>query len=97
MADSNPAFNFAQTPIVTEAGYATGDMVLLLQTLIMQAARSTPITVLFDNLPANPYLGQPAAILDSTTAIWGAVIAGGGAFGVLGVWTGANWTVMGKA
>jgi hypothetical protein len=96
MGISDPAFNLAGSPIVTDGRYAERDFVLLLQTLITQAARSTPVIVTFDELPASPYLGQPAVITDSTTNTWGATIAGGGAFGVLGVWTGVTWTVMGR-
>jgi len=31
--------------------------------------------------------------MDSTTAVWGAVIAGGGAYRVLAYYNGTNWTV----
>jgi hypothetical protein len=37
-----------------------------------------------------------AAINNSTTNVWGAVIAGGGANSVLAFYNGTNWTVIGK-
>lgn len=40
--------------------------------------------------------GSLAAIMDSSTAVWGATIAGGGANHVLGYSDGSAWTVIGK-
>lgn len=51
----------------------------------------------FAAIPASrQVLGGQVAVTDSTTAVWGAVIAGGGANTVLAWWNGANWTVTGK-
>lgn len=50
---------------------------------------------LFAALPGSPVLGMLAVVTDSTTAAWGATIAGTGALTVLGFFNGANWTVAG--
>lgn len=52
----------------------------------------------FASLPAASAAneGAIAAITDSTTAAWGAVIAGGGANHVLAYSDGTAWTVAGK-
>jgi hypothetical protein len=92
-----PVFNLASSPIVTKEGYPTTDLVLLLQFLIQQAVLPIPTLGTFADLPVATVYGQQAIISDSSTAVWGAVIAGGGANLVLGVWTGTDWTVMGKA
>lgn len=47
----------------------------------------------FANLPIDPTVGQLATVSDSSTAVWGAVIAGGGANQVLGHFNGSVWTV----
>lgn len=52
--------------------------------------------VLFADLPGVPTLGMVRTITDSSTAVWGANIAGSGANQVLGWWNGSNWTVIGK-
>ena len=51
--------------------------------------------VIFAALPALPVLGMIACITDSTTATWGATIAGSGSHEVIGWYNGTNWTVMG--
>lgn len=56
--------------------------------------RAEPDT--FANLPATPQEGMIRSITDSSTATWGAVIAGGGANRVLAYYNNANWTVIGK-
>ena len=50
----------------------------------------------FAGLPVPPrvVVGETALINDSTVNTWGAVIAGGGTFLVLGFWNGVDWTVM---
>lgn len=48
----------------------------------------------FADLPATPAEGMIAAITDSSTATWGATIAGGGANNVLAYYNGSNWTVF---
>jgi len=50
----------------------------------------------FASLPSVPQEGMLMAITDSTTAVWGAAIAGGGANHVLGFFNGAAWTVVAK-
>lgn len=45
--------------------------------------------------PQAPTLGQMACVSNSNTIVWGAVIAGGGANGVLAFFNGTNWTVAG--
>lgn len=49
----------------------------------------------FANLPAASaaFEGSLASIIDSTTAIWGATITGGGSNHVLAYCDGTNWTV----
>lgn len=54
----------------------------------------TPIA--YASLPGTPSIGMLMSISDSTTAVWGAVVAGGGANGVLARYNGVNWTVVGK-
>lgn len=54
----------------------------------------TPQT--YATLVAPSQSGAMVVISDSTTQAWGAVIAGGGAFTVLGWWNGTAWTVIGK-
>lgn len=92
-----PVFNLLQSPLTTKAGYVTTEGLMLLQFLITQAVQAIPTYGTFADLPVATFYGQQAIILDSTTDVWGAVIAGGGALPVLGIWTGTNWTVMGKA
>lgn len=46
--------------------------------------------------PASSSQGRLATVTDSTTAVWGATIAGGGGNVVLAFCDGANWTVAGK-
>lgn len=50
----------------------------------------------FAALPASPEEGMMAWVNDSSTATWGATIAGGGANKVLAVFNGTVWTVAGK-
>lgn len=46
-------------------------------------------------LPGSPAAGMFAYVTDSSTATWGATIAGGGANKVLAWYNNANWTVIG--
>lgn len=50
----------------------------------------------FADLPASPVVGETRGVTDSTTAVWGATIAGGGANAVGAIWNGSNWTVWAK-
>jgi hypothetical protein len=52
--------------------------------------------VAFSALPASPSEGMMMRVTDSTTATWGAVIAGGGSNHVTAIYTGTAWTVFGK-
>jgi hypothetical protein len=52
--------------------------------------------ILFANVPASPVEGMLVAITDSTTAVWGATITGGGANHVLAYFDGVSWTVAAK-
>ena len=63
--------------------------------LSLQAGFSFPSGA-YNNLPMDPAEGQLHGVTDSTTAVWGAVIAGGGANHVLGYFNGTAWTVAGK-
>lgn len=63
--------------------------------LSLQAGFSFPSKE-YNNLPMDPTEGQLQAVSDSTTAVWGAVIAGGGANHVLAFFNGTAWTVAGK-
>ena len=67
----------------------------LLDALVRQLSGINRV-VPFASAPANPSLGQTSWFSDSTTNAWGAIIAGGGADKVLGIWNGTNWTVMAK-
>ncbi len=77
--------------------------VTLLNTLGLYAGERTgdnqyPLqlpSVLFADLPAAPVVGTLIMVTDSTTAVWGAAIAGTGANVVLALWSGAAWTVVG--
>lgn len=53
------------------------------------------VAVAFASLPGSPSQGMLAAVTDSNTATWGAVIAAGGANKVLAYYNGTNWTVAG--
>lgn len=50
----------------------------------------------FAALPASPAEGMMAWVNNSSTAVWGETVAGGGANKVLAVYNGTNWTVCGK-
>lgn len=65
-----------------------------LSSLVVEVNGADPVT--FAKLPVNPTLGARAIVSDSTTNVWGAVIAGGGANQVLAFFNGASWTVLGK-
>lgn len=52
--------------------------------------------VAFAGRPAMPVEGMMVSFTDSTTNVWGATIAGGGANHVLGYYNGINWTVSAK-
>jgi hypothetical protein len=52
-------------------------------------------TWLFAELPSSPKVGMLRTITDSSTATWGATIAGSGANQVLAWFNGTNWTVVG--
>jgi len=62
--------------------------------VLANVLRLTP--VLFRQLPAQPIEGMVAAVTDSRTNTWGAVILGGGSFHVLAYFDKVNWTVAGK-
>lgn len=53
-----------------------------------------PTPVVFAALPVNPKEGTRIPVTDSNTAVWGAVIAGGGANRVLAYWNSVAWTVV---
>lgn len=53
------------------------------------------VAVAFASLPAAPVEGMLVPVTNSTTATWGATIAGGGANHVLAYYNGTNWTVAG--
>lgn len=54
------------------------------------------IAVTFANLPTTPVEGMMVPVTNSTTAVWGDVITGGGAIHVLAYYNGIAWTVMAK-
>jgi hypothetical protein len=64
--------------------------------VIAGTARLAPQT--FASLPAASAAneGSLASVTDSTTAVWGATITGGGANHVLAFSNRSNWTVAGK-
>jgi hypothetical protein len=62
--------------------------------VLVRALRSNAVT--FANVPASPVEGMIVAIVDSTTATWGATITGSGSNHVLAYYDGTNWTVLGK-
>lgn len=53
------------------------------------------VGVAFASLPASPAVGMVAYVTDSTTATWGATIAGGGSDKVLAWYNNSHWTVIG--
>ena len=83
------AYLNAQVPVVDKQGVLTLVFLRFLQGL--GPARVTTVA----RLPAAPVVGQIASVTDSTTATWGATVAGGGANTVLAWWNGTNWTVIG--
>jgi hypothetical protein len=72
-----------------------GQFVLGTGPLKLPRAGLVMTTGLFSGLPT-PVEGMFATITDSTTAVWGATITGGGTNHVLGYYDGTNWTVVGK-
>jgi hypothetical protein len=60
----------------------------------LQRTRNWADISTFANLPAASR-GKIAVVTDSSTATWGATIAGGGANVVLAWHNGTNWTVIG--
>jgi hypothetical protein len=61
---------------------------------LVDVLRLTPH--LFRDLPSAPQEGMVAAVIDSSTNAWGAVISGGGSFHVLAYFNKVHWTVAGK-
>jgi hypothetical protein len=72
---------------------ATGATVLSDGPLTVAGVTVRLTGVAFAGLPAAA-LGMMAVITDSSTATWGATIAGGGTNRVLAFHNGTNWTVM---
>ncbi len=67
-------------------------------TSLVAAVNNTPgnsKSYTFATLPV-PVLGQMAVVTDSTTDVWGDVIAGTGGLTVGAFWNGTAWTVMAK-
>ena len=75
--------NTAAEPISTDSPFTFGVLAAL-----------TPRT--YANRAASPGVGTVQMFSDSTTQTWGATISGGGSLPALGLWDGANWTVIGK-
>lgn len=69
---------------------SNGQDVVIFSTL---ASQLNPIT--FASKPSSSVKGMVAVFTDSTTATWGATVAGGGANNVLAWFNGSNWTVIG--
>lgn len=63
---------------------------------VANGGRGAGGAVTFANVPASPVEGMLVAVTDSTTAVWGATITGGGANHVLAYWNGSAWTVAAK-
>ena len=59
------------------------------------AFRNTTFTppINFAQLPASPVKGERAVVQDSNTAVFNAVIAGGGANVIPALYNGTNWVV----
>jgi hypothetical protein len=82
-----------KTPVVQPSRLVDAVWALWFSKLVIEMnARVTPI--LADQLPPIPTEGMVRPVTDSTTAVWGATITGGGALHVLGYFDGTNWTVM---
>lgn len=93
---AQPTFTLTKTPIVGKDGRPTDAFTLWLQSLVAQAVRPVPSKSTFAQIPVRTnYYGETAWITDSDTDVAGDVIAGGGAFEVLGMWNGTDWVVMG--
>jgi len=60
------------------------------------SVRTRPVALASAPACSSTIEGSMQAILDSTTATWGATITGGGSNHVLGYCDGTNWTVAGK-
>lgn len=73
---------------------ASGGDIIMSGNVAVKSVLSTPVT--YANRPATPAIGMQVTITDSSTAVWGATIAGGGGNTVLAFYDGANWTVAGK-
>ena len=62
--------------------------------ILARGLRSNAVT--FANAITSPVEGTIQAFTDSSTAVWGETITGGGANHVLGYWNGTAWTVIAK-
>ncbi len=84
--------NGATGTVTLKAGATTALTLSTTTATFGVVARLTPVA--FASLPTG-VTGMLACINNSTTATWGATIAGGGANTVIGFFNGTNWTVMG--
>ena len=94
-----PPTTFNKTTGVGTGGFATNvDLQAADANLQNQInALQTPV-VTFAGLPASPTVGRDAVVTDATVNTWGAAVTvGGGAMVVKVWWTGAAWTVLGRA
>lgn len=82
---------FPTGPMVTTTGMPSRSWYNTLNTIAAGVVESST----FATLPLNPMVGQLRVVTDSTTATWGAVIAGGGANVVLAWFNGTDFTVVG--
>lgn len=53
------------------------------------------VEITFSKVTTTPFIGQLYNISDSTTAVPGDIVTGGGSFHVLARWTGTDWAVVG--
>ena len=86
LPQSGAAFTNPKTGELTEIGRR---IILSLQGVIQVHVD------VFANLPGSPDEGMLHGVSDSSTAVWGATIAGSGANHVLAYYDGTNWTVAG--
>lgn len=81
-----------KTPIKVASGSGAQTMLTALD--LFEGVPAIP-SYAFASLPTAPVAGMLAYITDSTTAAWGATVAGSGVNPVLAWYNGAHWTVIG--
>ena len=86
----------ATAPFTDREGLLTRWAYSLLRSLALVTTGQVVAETSVANLPTTPLVGQLGNVSDSTTAVWGATVTGGGANRVAVRWNGTDWTVTGS-